>query len=73
MPRPVMLKKPEVEWFYEDLQDLLGLTPKKDDQWKPIKTSEVVKSYLKIKVFSFPIWIATNCIVKQDFGKEYIL
>ena len=20
----------EVEWFYEDLQDLLGLTPKKD-------------------------------------------
>ena len=30
MPRPVMLKKPEVEWFYEDLQDLLGLTPKKD-------------------------------------------
>ena len=30
MPRPVMLKKPEVEWFYEDLQDLLELTPKKD-------------------------------------------
>ena len=21
----------EVEWFYEDLQDLLELTPKKDD------------------------------------------
>ena len=21
----------EVEWFYDDLQDLLGLTPKKDD------------------------------------------
>ena len=23
-------KEAEVEWFYEDLQDLLGLTPKKD-------------------------------------------
>ena len=30
MPRPVMLKKPEVEGLYEDLQDLLGLTPQKD-------------------------------------------
>ena len=29
MPQPVMLKKLEVEWFYEDLQDLLELTPKK--------------------------------------------
>ena len=26
MPQPVMLKK----WFYEDLQDILELTPKKD-------------------------------------------
>ena len=25
-----MLKKAEVEWFHEDLQDLLELTPKKD-------------------------------------------
>ena len=30
MPRPVMLKEAEVEWFYEDLQDLLQLIPKKD-------------------------------------------
>ena len=30
MPRPVMLKKAEVEWFFEDLQDLLELTPKRD-------------------------------------------
>ena len=30
MPRPVMLEKTEVERFYEDLQDLLELTPKKD-------------------------------------------
>ena len=30
MPQPVMLKKLEVEWFYEDLQDLVELTPKKD-------------------------------------------
>ena len=29
MPQPVMLKK-QVEQFYEDLQDLLELTPKKD-------------------------------------------
>ena len=29
MPQPVMLKK-LVKWFYEDLQDLLELTPKKD-------------------------------------------
>ena len=28
MPQPVTLKK-QVEWFYEDLQDLLELTPKK--------------------------------------------
>ena len=30
MPRPIMLKKTEVEWFYGDLQELLELTPKKD-------------------------------------------
>ena len=29
MPWPVKLKA-EVEWFYEDLQDLLELTTKKD-------------------------------------------
>ena len=23
-------KEAEVEWFYDDLQDLLGITPKKD-------------------------------------------
>ena len=32
-------KEAEVEWFYEDLQDLLELTPKKDahfiiEDWK---------------------------------------
>ena len=30
MLQPVMLKKAEVEQFYEDLQDLLELTPPKD-------------------------------------------
>ena len=30
MPQPVMLKEAKVEQFYEDLQDLLELTPKKD-------------------------------------------
>ena len=30
MLQPVMLKKAEVEQFYEDLQDLLELTPQKD-------------------------------------------
>ena len=30
MPQPVMPKKTEVERFYEDLQDFLELTPKKD-------------------------------------------
>ena len=29
MPQPVTLKT-ELEWFYENLQDLLELTPKKD-------------------------------------------
>ena len=29
MPQPVTLKK-LIEWFYENLQDLLELTPKKD-------------------------------------------
>ena len=30
MPRPVNAEEVEVEWFYEDLWDLLELTPKKD-------------------------------------------
>ena len=30
MPRPVTPEEAEVEWFYEDLQDLLELTPKRD-------------------------------------------
>ena len=30
MPQPVNTEEAEVEWFYEDLQDLLELTPKKD-------------------------------------------
>ena len=30
MPQSLMLKKNENEWFYEDLQDLLELTPPKD-------------------------------------------
>ena len=30
MPQPVNAKEAEVEWFYEDIQDLLELTPKKD-------------------------------------------
>ena len=30
MPQPAMAEEPEVEWFYEDLQDLLELTLKKD-------------------------------------------
>ena len=31
MPQPVTLKKLKLnEWFYEDLQDLLELTPQKD-------------------------------------------
>ena len=29
MPQPVT-EEAELEWFYEDLQDLLELTPKKD-------------------------------------------
>ena len=29
MPQPVMMKT-ELEWFYENLQDLLELTPQKD-------------------------------------------
>ena len=30
MPQTTNAKEVEVEWFYDDLQDLLGLTPKKD-------------------------------------------
>ena len=30
MPQPVTLKKLKVEWFYEDVQDLVELTPKND-------------------------------------------
>ena len=30
MPQPVNAEEAEVKWFYEDLQDLLELTPKKD-------------------------------------------
>ena len=30
MPQPGNAKEAEVQWFYEDLQDLLELTPKKD-------------------------------------------
>ena len=29
MPQTTNAKEAEVEWFYEDLQDLLELTPKK--------------------------------------------
>ena len=29
MPQTTNAKEVEVEWFYDDLQDLLGLTPKK--------------------------------------------
>ena len=29
MPQHTNVKEAEVEWFYEDLQDLLELTPKK--------------------------------------------
>ena len=31
MPQHTNVKEAEVEWFYEDLQDLLELTPKKKD------------------------------------------
>ena len=30
MPQPVILKKAEIEQFYENYKDLLELTPKKD-------------------------------------------
>ena len=30
MPQPGNVEEAEVKWFYEDLQDLLELTPKKD-------------------------------------------
>ena len=30
MPQPVNAEEAEVEWFYEDLQDLLELTLQKD-------------------------------------------
>ena len=30
MPQPLMSKEAEAEWFYNDLQDLLELVPKKE-------------------------------------------
>ena len=30
MPQPVNAEEADVEWFYEELQDLLELTPKYD-------------------------------------------
>ena len=30
MPQPTNAKEAEVEWFYEDLQDLLEIAPPKD-------------------------------------------
>ena len=30
MPQPVTAEEAEVKWFYEDLQGLLELAPKKD-------------------------------------------
>ena len=30
MPQPVYAEEADVEWFYEDLQDLLELTSEKD-------------------------------------------
>ena len=47
MPQPAMLEEAEVEWFYEDLQDLLELTPKKHvlfiigDQNSKVRSQEV--------------------------------
>ena len=31
MPQALIAEEAEVEWFYEDLQDHLEITPKKDD------------------------------------------
>ena len=43
-------KEAEVEWFYEDLQDLLELTPKKD-------TLSIIGDWnAKVKIQSRDIW-----------------
>ena len=42
-------KETEVERFYEDLQDLLELTPKKDE---PIKRAKFLKPYLSSASFT---------------------
>ena len=48
MPQPLMLNKAEIEWLYDDLQDLIELTPKTDvlfiiEDWN---AKEEVKRYL---------------------------
>ena len=48
MPQHTNVKEAEVEWFYEDLQDLLELTPKKKDvlfiieNWNPKAGSQEI-------------------------------
>ena len=48
MPQPVMLKKLQFERFYEDLQDLLELTPKNKQTNKQTKNKHTHTKVLLI-------------------------
>ena len=56
----------EVEWFYEDLQDLLELTPKKDVQ----RWQSEVKSLSHVQLFATPWTVAYQASLSMGFSRQ---
>ena len=57
----------EVEWFYEDLQDLLELTPKKDVFFIIVDWNAKVGDFLSFNVFfSTKFWIPAMILLSQN-------
>ena len=62
----------EVEWFYEDLQDLLELTPKKDVLFiiGKVKERKKVKSLSRVRLFATPWTIAYYAPLSMGFSRQ---
>ena len=62
----------EVEWFYEDLQDLLELTPKKDVLFiiGKVKERKKVKSLSRVRLFATPWTIAYYAPPSMGFSRQ---